>query len=89
MARRGKTQAAAKLTKHLGPNDRLNQGAFKKEQYVIAEEHLPPLPLVFTILMCSGALLVLALRDVMATGRNIGGSWDEAMMVRLALALFD
>ena len=44
-------------------------------------EHLPPLALVLIVLFCSGALLVFALRDLLATGRNIGGTWDEAMLV--------
>ena len=44
-------------------------------------EHLPPLPLVLVVLFCSGALLIFALRDFMTTGRNIGGAWDEAMLV--------
>jgi hypothetical protein len=52
-------------------------------------EHLPPLPLVLIVLFCSGALLVFSLRDFLTTGRNIGGRFDEAMMVRLpSLATF-
>ena len=47
----------------------------------LAEEHLPPLPLVFTVLVCSGFLFMFAIRDFMATGRNIFGEADEAMLV--------
>ena len=49
---------------------------------VIAEEHLPPLVLISTVLVCSGTLWVLGLRDMIATGRNILGSMDGAYLVR-------
>jgi hypothetical protein len=45
-------------------------------------ECLPPIALVFTIIACSGFLFVFSFRDVFATGRIIGGSMDEAMLVR-------
>ena len=51
----------------------------------LAEDHLPPLALVFTILICSGALWVLGLRDLMATGKNFLGPMDDAFMVRIYL----
>lgn len=44
-------------------------------------DDLPPIALVCTVLLCSGALLVFALRDFLTTGRNIGGTWDEAFLV--------
>lgn len=47
----------------------------------LAEEHLPPLFLVAVVLMCSGALFVLAMRDFVSTGKVIAGTWDEAMLV--------
>ena len=47
----------------------------------LVADHLPPLPLVFTVLACSGALWILAMRDVLATGRIIAGEPDEAMLV--------
>lgn len=50
----------------------------------LAEEHLAPLPFVFTVLLCSGALWVLAFRDVFATGRIIAGPLDEAMQVSVS-----
>ncbi|GKY97549.1 hypothetical protein MPSEU_000713100 [Mayamaea pseudoterrestris] len=46
----------------------------------LADEHLPPLFLVGVVLMCSGALFVLAMRDFFSTGKVIAGAWDEAMM---------
>jgi hypothetical protein len=46
----------------------------------LIEDHLPPLGLVYTVLICSGTMFVLCMRDFLATGRSIGGSWDEAMM---------
>mmetsp|Transcript_22613 Transcript_22613/g.40806 ORF Transcript_22613/g.40806 Transcript_22613/m.40806 type:complete len:406 (-) Transcript_22613:136-1353(-) len=47
----------------------------------LKEMHLTPLPLVITVLVCSGALWIFALRDFIATGRVIGGAMDEAMQV--------
>jgi hypothetical protein len=44
-------------------------------------EHLPPIGLVFTIMACSSILWVFAFRDAFATGRNIAGPLDEAMLV--------
>jgi hypothetical protein len=48
----------------------------------VAEEHLPPLPLILCILACSGAAFVLAMRDFWTTGRSIAGPWDQAVLVR-------
>jgi hypothetical protein len=48
----------------------------------LADDHLPPLLLTFLVVFCSGALLIFSLRDFLSTGRNIGGTWDEAMLVR-------
>jgi len=45
------------------------------------EQYLPPLPLVFVVLACSGTLFVLAFRDFWTTGRNVAGTWDEAYLV--------
>lgn len=47
----------------------------------LAEAHLPPLGLVGATLLCSGFLLVLALRDFCTTGRNLLGDIDEAFLV--------
>ena len=44
-------------------------------------DHLPPMGLVFTVIVCSGFLFVYAFRDVFATGRNIGGNMDRAVLV--------
>lgn len=51
----------------------------------LAVEHLPPIGLVFTVIVCSGSLFMFAFRDVFATGRNIGGEMDEAFLVRRSL----
>jgi hypothetical protein len=51
------------------------------EKAPLALDHLPPLPLVFIVMACSGLLWVFALRDFLATGKNIAGAWDEAMLV--------
>jgi len=42
--------------------------------------HLPPIFLVFTVMCCSGFLFVYAFRDVFATGKNIGGTYDNAYL---------
>jgi len=83
-ARRNQTQAA-KLNKS-SPKE--VKKAVKDDSATndsVIEEHLPPLSLVFVVLICSGALLMLAIRDFMSTGRNIAGSWDEAMLVSIDL----
>ena len=51
----------------------------------LMEEHLPPLSLVFCVLIFSGSLLVMGLRDALATGKNIAGPLDEALLVSLSL----
>lgn len=48
---------------------------------VLLHEHLPPMPLVLTILFCSGALFVLGFRDMFATGKIILGDMDAAFAV--------
>lgn len=53
-----------------------------KQKATLFEEHLPPLPLVFTVLFCSGALWVLGLRDLMATGKSFLGDMDDDYLVR-------
>ena len=53
----------------------------KKE--LVLEDHLPPLALVFTILICSGAAWVLGLRDLLATGKSFLGPIDAAYLVSL------
>jgi hypothetical protein len=50
-------------------------------QKQLAEEHLPPLFLVAVVLMCSGPLFVLAMRDFSSTGKIIAGAWDAALTV--------
>jgi hypothetical protein len=45
------------------------------------EDYLPPLPLVMTILGCSGFMFLYAFRDVFATGKVIGGTYDDALLV--------
>ena len=59
-------------------NDKNDQ----EDKAALVEEHLPPLALVWIVLFCSGTLFVFAIRDFLTTGRNIGGAWDEAMLVR-------
>ena len=48
---------------------------------VDVNDYLPPLPLVITVLACSGFIFLYAFRDVFATGRVIGGASDDALLV--------
>ena len=59
------------------------------QQQQLAVEDLPPLFLVFTVLVCSGVLFVLAVRDFWLTGMSLGRSWDDAMLVRTVAASVD
>lgn len=52
-------------------------------QEVVVSEHLPPLFLIFTVMICSGAIFVFGIRDFLTTGKIIAGSWDAALMVCL------
>lgn len=49
----------------------------------LVEEHLPPMALICCVLVFSGALFVLGLRDALATGRPIAGPMDAAFLVRI------
>ena len=60
----------------------------KEKMSLVAEEHLPPLGLAFVVLLCSGFLLVLNLRDFATTGKNLLGDWDESLLVRLKKNLY-
>lgn len=86
-ARRSKKEslkAASKSppSKKASDEDKAKNEQVRKEQHEqLVAEHLPPLALVFTVLACSGALWILAMRDVLATGRVIAGVWDEAMLL--------
>jgi hypothetical protein len=44
-------------------------------------DHLPPIILVFTIMVCSGFVFMYSFRDVFATGRTIGGYRDHSYLV--------
>jgi len=52
----------------------------KQSSSSLVEEHLPPLSLVCCVLICSGSLFVLGLRDVLATGKIVAGPPDEALL---------
>jgi hypothetical protein len=54
----------------------------------VATDHLPPIFLIFTVMACSGFLFVYSFRDVFATGRNIGGTYDHAYLVRIYMHSF-
>lgn len=63
-----------------------SSSAAKSAAEEVAADHLPPIFLIFTVMVCSGFLLVYSFRDVFATGRNIGGAYDHAYLVRRRIA---
>jgi len=80
MAKSTKTASRSKTTKDLSkPEDELKSEP-TTEKTDVASDHLPPIFFVLTVMACSGFLLVYAFRDVLATGRNIGGVPDEAYL---------
>jgi len=60
--------------------------ADEKQQQLLVDAHLPPLFLTLVILACSGFCFVFCLRDFLSTGKNIGGAWDEAMLVCILMS---
>lgn len=79
MTAKNKQQRNTVVKKTTEPSD-TTVSAPKKANYELALEHLPPLPLVFVILFCSGAMWVFGLRDTLATGKNILGELDYAYL---------
>lgn len=61
-----------------GPDDASRKA---QEKAAVVADHLPPFPLVVTILLCSGVMFVLGMRDLLATGKIILGESDAAYMV--------
>lgn len=51
----------------------------EKQRIQLIAEHLPPAPLLYTVLVCSGILWMLAFRDLFATGKPILGAMDDAI----------
>lgn len=84
-ARQGQTQSA-KQSKAITSNGTKTHPVNGPSKQEVAAAHLPPLPLVLLVLICSGSLLVFAIRDLLSTGRNIAGTWDEAMLVSEVIA---
>ena len=81
----GKASKNVKATKAAKPKpddqtSKPKQVSALTSKEVIAK-NLPPIGLVFTVIACSGFLFVFSFRDVFATGRVIGGSSDEALLV--------
>jgi hypothetical protein len=82
----GKSTKAAsssrgKMTKDI--NKIVEESSSKVVVEEVATDHLPPIFLIFTVMACSGFLFVYSFRDVFATGRNIGGAYDHAYLVRI------
>ena len=58
------------ISKDVEVENNVNKGHFK---------HFIPMPLLFTIMVCSGFLWIISFRDVFATGRAIFGPIDERL----------
>ena len=80
-SKQAKSAKAAK-PKPDGQTTKPKQANAPVSKEVVITENLPPIGLVFTVIACSGFLFVFSFRDVFATGRVIGGSSDEALLVR-------
>lgn len=82
MAKSSKTASRSKTTKVKSKTDGEISAAppGNSKKVNAAADHLPPLFLVFTVMVCSGFLFVYAFRDVFSTGRNIGGVHDESYL---------
>ena len=81
-----KVSSRGKMTKDKNmktANESLSSLAAKSAAEEVANDHLPPIILIFTVMACSGFLFVYSFRDVFATGRNIGGAYDHAYLVRI------
>ena len=59
--------------------------SYAKQQH---KQSLPPIGLQFSVLFCSGLLLVFGLRDFLTTGKNIAGVHDAAYLVRRCCCLY-
>eukprot|EP00536_Pseudo-nitzschia_multiseries_P012757 jgi/Psemu1/244827/estExt_Genewise1.C_5050009 len=80
MAKASKTPSGSKSAKKDPVTTATTDGKEQRPKADVAGDHLPPLFFVFSVMACSGFLFVYAFRDVFATGRNIGGSPDEAYL---------
>mmetsp|Transcript_19843 Transcript_19843/g.43071 ORF Transcript_19843/g.43071 Transcript_19843/m.43071 type:complete len:391 (+) Transcript_19843:152-1324(+) len=82
MAKSSKTASRGKTTKDQNQTDvgKSEATSSNNKKINVASDHLPPILLVFTVMVCSGFLFVYAFRDVFATGRNIGGVHDESYL---------
>ena len=69
-------------------NNDIDQNVFTEDEILRAKEqtlleaHLPPIGLTVVVFVCSGLLFILALRDFLTTGKNLGGTWDDMYLVR-------
>ena len=83
---RAKQQTDVKRSKHVKPEFQekpaaASQQAAAEERHALIEEHLPPFGLAVVLVVCSGFGFIFCLRDFLSTGKTIGGTWDEAMLV--------
>lgn len=91
MAMKQKARREKKSTQSAAVAAALTNGAMaspavnKKE--IVLEDHLPPLGLVLTVILCSGFAWILGLRDLMATGKPFLGEMDHAYLVRFFVCM--
>ena len=78
---RSSTDAAA--AKNASEDKQASSNPPLVKESAAAHDHLPPIFLVFTVMVCSGFVFMYAFRDVFATGRTIGGFRDHAYLVRI------
>jgi hypothetical protein len=76
-------RSGSKPSKEMAAKIEAGKEERKAEKQAAIEDHLPPLVLTCIILACSGFMLIFCMRDFWTTGKNIAGSWDEALLVRL------
>ena len=80
---RSATKATAAATNQSNDDNTPSQPIIKES----IDDHLPPLLLVFTVMVCSGFVAMYAFRDVFATGRVVGGVRDYNYLVRFAVVI--
>lgn len=59
---------------------KLDDKVASRKNVVAKQMHFVPVPLLVTVLLCSGLLVMLSFRDFFSTGKVILGPMDEAML---------
>jgi hypothetical protein len=75
------TQSSTSSKVKANQRAKLDKAVREQKRKDVRVLHFAPLPLVFTVLVCSGVMWLMSFRDVFATGRSILGEMDEAVLV--------